>query len=86
VIAVLQKEPSSFLRWPSDSNSSKSYRYHSPEEQAEDGERADVDAAAAQRAEDAAAESGHQKDGALPEPEVGDGVVGLAFVLPVGKI
>ena len=57
----------------------------SPEEQAEDGEGADVDAAAAQGAEDAAAEPGHQQDGALPEPEVRDGVVRLAFVLPENK-
>ena len=54
----------------------------SPKEQAEDGEGADVDATAAQGTEDAAAEPGHEEDGALPEPEVGDRVVRLALVLP----
>ena len=52
-----------------------------PEKQTEDGEWANVDAAAAEGAEDAADETGDEKDGRLPEAEVGDRVKGFPFEL-----
>ena len=52
-----------------------------PEKQTEDGEWADVDAAAAEGAEDAADEAGDEKDGPLPDAEVGDRVEGFPFEL-----
>ena len=53
-----------------------------PEEESEDGEGADVDAAAGDGREDAADEAGHEEHEGLPDAEVGNGVEGLAFVLP----
>ncbi len=52
-----------------------------PEKQTEDGKGADVDAAAAESAEDAADEPGDEEDGSLPEAEVWDRVKGLSFEL-----
>ena len=52
-----------------------------PEKQTENGEWADVDAAAAEGAEDAADEAGDEEDGRLPEAEVGDCVEGFPFEL-----
>ena len=53
-----------------------------PEEQRQDGRGADVDAAAGDGREVAADEAGHEEHEGLPDAEVGNGVEGLAFVLP----
>jgi hypothetical protein len=51
-----------------------------PEEQAEDGERADVDATAGDGREDAANEARQNEDDSVPSAEVHDRVEGLAFL------
>ena len=53
-----------------------------PEEESEDGEGADVDAAAGDGREDAAGEARHDQDEAFPRSEVLDRVVGDSLVLP----
>ena len=53
-----------------------------PEEQAENWERADVDAAARDGREDAADEAGQHEDDGVPGAKVDDAVVRLALLLP----